>query len=143
MNPTALTHLLDEAQRRRLTLFIGPDLPQAVTGLPSAGDLAAGLAKHLGLSGLGDAPALADVAQAAGRLRFRDTLQFLMDRLDSSGHDPQPVDLLLARLPVDLFITTRLDDGVGRAFEQGSRPAQALGSDVDARFGDRSKHTLV
>ncbi len=143
MNPTALTHLLDEAQRRRLTLFIGPDLPQAVTGLPSAGDLAAGLAKHLGLSGLGDAPALADVAQAAGRLRFRDTLQFLMDRLDSSGRDPQPVDLLLARLPVDLFITTRLDDGLGRAFEQVSRPAQALVSDFDAGFVDRSKPTLL
>ncbi len=98
MNPVTLTHLLDEAQRRRLTLFIGPDMPQAVTGLPSAGDLAAGLAKHLGVSGLDANPALADVAQAAGRMRFRDTLQFLMDRLDATGLDPQPIDLSLIHI---------------------------------------------
>ncbi len=142
MDSVVLSHLLAQAERQRLTLFIGPDLPQAVTGVPSAAELAAGMAKRFGLTGLDPSPALADVAQAAGRMRFRDVLQYLMDHL-GGGQDPQPVDLLLARLPVERYVTTRLDDLLGRAFEKVGRSAQALVTDFDAGFVDRSKPMLL
>ncbi|MCL4835366.1 MAG: hypothetical protein KJZ86_23205, partial [Caldilineaceae bacterium] len=48
MDQTTLNLLLDEAQRGRLTLFIGADLNAEATGLPSQDEVARLMAARLG-----------------------------------------------------------------------------------------------
>ena len=55
-----LPQLVDALERGELALFIGADLPQELTGLPSRTDLATDLAKRLDLSG--PPPLLPEVA---------------------------------------------------------------------------------
>ncbi len=143
MDETTLNLLLDEAQRGRLTLFVGSDLPAETTGVPSQEELAKGLAARFGQSVASDAPlALSSVVQRAGRQRTRDVVQFLKDRLEST-QSPQPFDNLLARLPVETFITTRFDSFLERAFQQAGRPVQPVVTDFDAGLLRRDQPVLV
>ncbi len=143
MNETILNLILDEVQRGRLTLFIGADLPQAITGLPGCHDLAGELAVRYSLPLADATPALCTLVQQAGRTRRRDVVQFLMERLETVGRTPQPFDLLLARLPVHLFIITRYDDLLEKAFQMVQRPLQVVVTDLDASLRRADRATLV
>lgn len=143
MNATSYNLISDEIQRGRLVLFIGADLPQPVIGLPSCQDLARELAAHYGLSPTEAWPAFCTLVQQAGRARRRDVVQFLMERLETSGRAPQPFDLLLARLPVNLFITTRYDDLLEKAFQTTQRPVQVVVTDLDASLRRADRATLI
>ncbi len=143
MNEVFLQLALDEAQRGRLTCFIGADLPQTVTGLPGCHDLASELAAYYHLPLAEARPGFCALAQQAGRARRREVAQFLMDRLEAINRTPQPFDLLLARLPVNRFITTRYDDLLERAFQMAGRPLQVVVTDLDASLRRADRATLV
>jgi hypothetical protein len=143
MDETILKLLLDEAQRGRLTLFVGSDLTAETTGVPSQADLARGLAARFGQTVADDpVPSLAAVAQRVGRQRTRDVVQFLKDQLETT-QPPQPFDNLLARLPVESFITTRYDGQLERAFDLAGRPVQAIVTDFDAALVRRDQPLLI
>jgi len=143
MDSTTLSLLLDEAQRGRLTLFIGSDLPAEITGLPSQETLAREVAARFGQAVADNQPlALSSVAQRAGRQRTRDVIQFLKDRLEGN-QVPQPFDNLLARLPMETFITTRFDSLLERAFQAAGRTVQPVVTDFDAGLLRRDQPTLV
>ena len=83
-----MSDLLSEAlARRSLTLFVGADLPQSVTGMPSRAELAAGLARRHGLD---DTLPLAEVAQRVSQANNRwEFTEFICNALDLSGQLPQ------------------------------------------------------
>ena len=124
-NPqTDLSYLFDTLQQGRLALFIGGDLPRALTGLPGRGELAAGLAAQTGNAA---ALSLAAVAQRIARGGNRWTFtNYLIQALDSTGKTPQPFHQLAAALPVMQIITTGYDDLLKRAFEVAARPVNHL-----------------
>lgn len=143
MDEVTLNLLLDEARRGRLALFIGGDLPAEVSGLTSRAELARQMSARFGNPLADDQPAaLASVVQRAGRQRTRDVIQLLKDGLEN-GPPPQPFDNLLARLPVETFITTRYDDRLERAFQDAGRPAQPVVSDFDGGLLRRDQPVLV
>ncbi len=137
-----LNRLLDEARRGRLSLFIGAELPRAITGLPDQRELAQALAEDFGLEASGPSPSLFTLAQQVGGQR-QALIQFLIDHLDVPGISPQPFDELIARLPVDLLITTRYDDLLTRAFLQAQRPLNIVVTDLDASLRRPDRTTLV
>ncbi len=135
--------LADEARRGRLALFVGSDLPRTLTGLPSAPELARALAARYGLAGSPPAEDFFAVAQqAAGRFR-NDLIQFLREALDSTGQEPAPIDRLIARLPLRLFITTRYDNLLEQAFQAIPRPVDLVTDDFNASQRRADRVTLV
>ncbi len=142
MDTQTLNLLLDEARRKRLSLFIGADLPQSVTGLPSHRDLARALASDFQLLTSESTPSLFTLAQQMAYQR-QAVIQFLMDHLNTVGVSPQPFDALLARLPIAFFVTTRYDDLLERAFQQARRPLNVVVTDLDASLRRPDRATLV
>src|SRR5260370_3237609 len=83
-----ISDLNEALQHRALALFIGNDLPYAVTGLPSRTDLAGSLARRHGLDeSLSLAEAAQRVSQAGNRYIFT---AFIRDALDITDKSPQP-----------------------------------------------------
>lgn len=121
MNPsqplTNLSHPLREhLASRRLTLFLGGDLPAALTGLPSRAELAGGLAQRHGLpAGLSLAATAQRAMQGGGRFAFSD---YLGRQLDPLGRPPQRLHQLIAQIPWQLIITTAYDSLLELAFQQ-------------------------
>ncbi|GIV77778.1 MAG: hypothetical protein KatS3mg050_2172 [Litorilinea sp.] len=145
LEPVVLRLLADEARRGRLALFVGSDLPRTLTGLPSAPELARALAARYGLAGSPPTAAedfFAVAQQAAGRFR-NDLIQFLREALDSTGQEPAPIDRLIARLPLRLFITTRYDNLLERAFQEIPRPVDLVTDDFNASQRRADRATLV
>src|SRR5689334_14118670 len=118
--PTITDHLANA----RLALFLGADLPQTLTGLPSRSDLARGLARR---KGLGESLSLAAAAQRAmqGGSRFEFT-DYLGRQLDTAGKQPRRLHQLLAQLPVQTIITTAYDNMLELAFRQAGEPINRL-----------------
>lgn len=141
MDPSIRRALLDEAGRGRLALFIGADLPQPLTGLPSQSDLAAELAERYGVDV--EATGLFAVAQRLGRHRRRDVLQFLMDRLLYTDVSPGWLDMTLVRWPASIWVTTRYDELLQKAFEEADRPVHVVVTDLDASLRRPERATLV
>ena len=134
------TPLHESLQRDALTLFLGADLPRAVTGLPSRADLARGLAERHGLDA---ALSLAQVAQRVSRAGNRfDFTDYLRRELDTAG---QPVPAFYRTLAAFAqahplpAITTAYDDSLERALRDAGVPFDRLarGSDVAFLRADR------
>ncbi|MFZ1755839.1 MAG: SIR2 family protein, partial [Caldilineaceae bacterium] len=143
MPNSSITPLMDEAQRGRLTLFIGSDLPAEITGLPGQEALAQEMAARFGqIATDSRTVTFSSVAQRAGRQRTRDVIQFLKDRLEVN-QPPQPFDNLLARLPLTTFITTRYDSQLERAFQEAGRAVQPVVTDFDAGLTRGDQPVLV
>ena len=112
----ALQKQLDVGQ---LTLFIGADLPQEITSLPSRADLARELARHKGLN---ESLPLAQVAELiSNRWEFT---SFICEALDPPGKSPQRfhrdiVDLVEAH-QIRTLITTAYDDLLAWAFREAN-----------------------
>src|SRR5215218_8917585 len=102
-----------------LALFLGADLPTALTGLPSRADLAAGLAqRHQLPAGLSLAATAQRVMQNGNRFIFTD---YLIRQLDTLGK-PLRIHQLIARFAVPLIITTAYDNLLELAFAQAGEP---------------------
>jgi hypothetical protein len=117
-----IPQLVEALQRGRLALFVGADLPQAATGLPSRADLAAELAERLGVAA--PAPPWPEIAaryEASAGLNA--LITWLRDQLETAGQGPGPVHDLLAQLPATTYLTTAYDTRLHDALrEAGRRP---------------------
>lgn len=122
--------LLTEAlQRHTLTLFLGADLPRALTGVPSRAELARALAHQHGLD---ERASLARVAQQVGRGGYRrEFTVFLREAL--TGVAPQPFHRRVAAFAqehgLQTLITTAYDDLLKRAFNDAGIPVECVWKD--------------
>jgi SIR2-like domain/TIR domain len=135
--PTLTSHLA----AGRLALFLGADLPAALTGLPARADLARGLAERHGLDpALRLAAAAQRVMQGGNRFEFTD---YLGRQLDSLGRQPGRFHQLLVHLPARAIVTTAYDSMLELAFQQAGEPLNILVRDSDVAFADPQRRTLV
>jgi hypothetical protein len=126
--------LLDALQNHSLALFIGSDLPEATTGLPSRSDLARGLARQ---SGLDETLSLAEVAQrvslAGNRFGFTN---YLRNALETAGKPKKQFHTEVARLAqfgkLSTIITTACDNLLETTFQQMGIPLDkvVVGNDI-------------
>jgi hypothetical protein len=138
--------LTEASQHGSLALFIGADLPQAVTGLPSRADLAAGLVGRLDLAGpplpLPEVAARYDAS--AGRHAL---VRWLRDQLPLTGKLPQPFHRRLVELAekhsARTFITTAYDNLLAATFEQAGVPHDGVLRNSDLRFADPARPMLI
>jgi hypothetical protein len=133
-SPPLFPELNDALTRRTPALFIGADLPRAVTSLPSRADLARDLARRKGLDEILSLAEVAQrVSQAGNRWEFTD---FIRNALDTTGKSPQPfhqrVVALVKEHQIEMIITTAYDNLLELAFQQaGGRINRVVrGSDV-------------
>lgn len=143
--PQIVTALGEALTRRTLTLFIGADLPPAVTGLPSRADLARHLARRKGLD---ESHSLAEVAQrvsqAGNRWEFTD---FLRHALDTTGKSPQPFHRRVAELVkahnLETIMTTAYDNLLELAFQQAGLGLNRVVRGSDVNFISPDRPTLI
>lgn len=138
---SSLTRLEDRVRNQRLVLFLGADLPATITGLPSRGDLARGMAQQYGVQ---HQVSLASVAQrmlqSGNRWAFTD---YLKSQLDIAGKKPQRIHQLIVQLPVQTIITTAYDSLLDMAFEQhGIRPNRII-RNTDGGFADPQRPAII
>jgi hypothetical protein len=131
--------------RRTLALFLGSDLPQQITGLPSRADLARELSRRRGLD---DTFSIAEVAQRIGRGDNRwDLVAYIRDQLDTTGKQPQPIHRFLVDLvqihQIGYLITTAYDDLVDLAFQEAGVPVNLVVRNSDVRFIVPGRPTLI
>lgn len=133
--------LLEAVDHGALTLFLGADLPQTITGLPSRVDLARGLAQRHGLD---VNLSLAQVAQRVGRAGNRfDFTDYLRRELDTAGKSVPAYYRGLATFAKEhslpAIVTTAYDDLLERALRDAGVPFDRLvrGSDVAFARPDR------
>lgn len=128
--PITHFHLLGEAlECRTLALFLGADLPRALTGIPSRAELARALAHQHGLD---ERASLARVAQQVGRGGYRrEFTVFLREQV--AGVAPQPFHRRVAAFVqehgLQTLITTAYDDLLKRALEAAGIPVECVWKD--------------
>jgi hypothetical protein len=117
-----LLDLIEQLQRGNGALFLGGDLPAALTGLPARADLVVALAGRLGI--VGPPPAWPEVAARYQAQNGRNALiRWLQDQLEPAGRQAGPVYSALAQLPLTTFITATYDTRLHQALrEAGRRP---------------------
>jgi hypothetical protein len=143
--------LQEQLERGQLILFIGADLPQEITGLPSREDLARELAQRWdldvgrdGISPLPLAEAAQRVGQAGNRFEFTD---FICNALDTIDKLPQPFHQRVVELvkthPIRTIITTAYDDLLERAFQGASVGVNRVVRGSDVSFIRPDHPTLI
>ncbi len=133
--------LTEFSYKERLALFLGTDLPMALTGLPGRTELAQGLAQRAGLPASLSLAAVAQrVMQGGSRWEFTD---YLTRQLETVGRSPQRVHHLVAQVPVQTIITTAYDTLLELAFQQAGVPVNRLVRDSDLAFVDPRRRTLI
>jgi hypothetical protein len=137
--------LIEHLNRGDCVLFIGADLPRAVTGLPSRSDLAREMAQRYHLD---EALSLADVAQrvsqAGNRFEFTD---FIRTALDTAGKSPsmfyQGIVTLVKEHAIGTIITTAYDNLLEVAFQQASLGFNRVVRGSDVSFIRPDRPTLI
>ena len=145
MPATPRPRLIEALEKHSLALFIGADLPQSVTGLPSRAELARDLARRYGLDdSLSLAGTAERVGQAGSRFEFTD---FLRNRLDTAGKHPAAFHQQIVRLTeengLETLITCAYDDLLERAFQEKRLPFNRMVRGSDASFIHPGRPTLV
>jgi hypothetical protein len=140
-----LVALREALQRRSLVLFIGADLPRAVTGLPSRAELARSLARRKGLD---ETLSLAGVAQRVSQAGNRfDFIDFLRTELDVVGRSPQALQQRVVRLvkthQLETIITTAYDDVLELAFQQAGVGFNRVVRGSEINFINPDRSTLI
>lgn len=137
-----LSQLRQQLAGGQVVLFIGGDLPAAVTGLPSRADLARALCAGFGLPPTGS---LAEAAQSIGR-RYEFT-KFLRETLDIAGQQPAPfhrqLAALIAEYPVAVIITTAYDGLLELALRQAGLPFNRVVRSNEVAFISPQRPTLI
>ena len=140
-----LRDLRRHLKRGRLVLFIGADLPESITGLPSRQAMADTLAAR---EGIAPGRRLAQVAQEVMGHRSRwEFTDFLREALDTVGKAPQPfyqhVVSLAERYRLETIITTAYDDLLELAFQQAGAGLNPVVRGSDLVFVRRDRPTLI
>lgn len=145
MTTPQLSELAEILQRRTLALFIGADLPQEVTGLPSRADLARELAQRKGLD---ESLSLAEVAQrvsqAGNRWEFTD---YIRNALDTVGKTPgafyERIAALVQEHQVEALITTAYHGLLEMAFQRAGHGLNRVVRGGDVNFINPDRPTLI
>ncbi|MDZ4721397.1 MAG: SIR2 family protein [Roseiflexaceae bacterium] len=138
---TITTAIQEQLASSRLVLFLGADLPAALTSIPSRANLSAGLAQRHNLpSGLSLATASQRVIQRGNRFAFTD---YLIRQLDTLGKPTQRIHQLIAQLSAPMIITTAYDNLLELAFQAAGEPINRVVRDSDLAFVDPRRHTLI
>jgi hypothetical protein len=137
--------LIETLQAGTLLPFIGDNLAQAVTGLPSRADLARALAqRHQVDESLSLAEVARRVERSGGRFAFTD---FLRQALDSSGRGPAPfhrqVVTLVQKYQLRTIVTTTYADLLETAFRQTGAGIHLVVGDSDVAFINQSRPALI
>ena len=146
---THISELSQALQRRTLALFIGADLPRAVTGLPSRADLAHELARRKGRarSHVDESLSLAEVAQRVSRAGNRwEFTAFIRDALDTAK-SPQPFHQRIVALvqahPIETLITTAYDNLLELSFQEAGIGINRVVRGSDVAFIRPDRPTLI
>ena len=142
--------ILEQLGRGRLALFVGADLPRAVTGLPSRAELARELAARKGgaLARVDESLSLAEVAQRVSRAGKRwEFTAFIRDALDTTGRSPQSfhrriVDLVKTHR-IETIITTAYDNMLELAFQEAGVGINRVVRGGDVSFVNPGRPTLI
>lgn len=137
--------LQDALRSRSLALFLGADLAEAITGLPSRAGLARRLAERRGLD---PSLSLAQVTQrlATGGYRF-DFTSLLREALDVTAKKPQPYHRSVVGFVksngVETIVTTAYDTLLEMAFREAGLGLNIVIEDGDLAFARRGIPTLI
>ncbi len=141
--PTSVVNdLVEYVAQGRLALFVGGDVPQSVTGVPSRADLARGLAVRKGLD---ESLTLAGVTQRVMKQAHQrwEFTHYVKNQLSTYDKTPQRFHQLLVQLPVQMTITYKRQELLKRAFAQGGIPINHLVKDSDVPFSHPRQRTLL
>lgn len=137
-DPDALLEALREARRRnKLVPFVGPDFPQALTGLPDRATVAHGLADREGLPPSDSLAATAQATMRGGKLVFA-YVSYMKNKLDDQLARPGTIHEALARLDLPFWISGAYDGLLVRALN-----ANSIVSGEDTRYWRPERPTVV
>jgi hypothetical protein len=130
---------------KSLVLFIGPDLPRNITGLPSRDDLAAALATRRGYS---NQMTLAEVTQRyysfGNRWEFSN---FIRDSLETTSNFPRPFHKKIAEVVkehnIELIIDTTFDKLLKTAVEMACASINYVIHGTDVSFIKSNRPTII
>lgn len=139
--PAHLAELSDALRRRSLTLFVGPDLPATLTGVPPRAELARGLAARHGLDeGLSLAAAAQRVMERGSRFVFTD---YLGRQLGPQGAPPGPLHRQIVALDAPAVISTCYDQRLEQAYAAAGVEIGRVVRDSDLPFVDPRRPVLI
>ena len=135
--------LLDQVERGNVLLFIGERLVRDGHGEVLLDQLVLELVERAGLEAQTEY-SFPEAAQAYEDKVGRQALvQFIRDRLEEEGDEPQKPHRLIADLSECMVLaTTALNRRIERAMEEKSRPLAVVTGQVDIAFSDENKATL-
>jgi hypothetical protein len=130
-----LTELLE---RHELAVYLGPDLPEALGGVPGWPDLAIRLAERGGFTASDWPMAAARYDQLSGRRN-------LIDWLDGqiNGRPPGPFYSALAKLPISKYISTTYDELLQSSLQAAGREPNIVIEDGDLTSLKNHRPTVV
>lgn len=142
---TQLNDLNRQLTRGRLVLFIGADLPQSSTGIPSRAQMAERLAQQKGIQLKQSLTAVSQTVMAGGnRWEFTD---FLREATDTVGKQPQPIHQAIVQLVsqhnIETIITTTYDDMLEFTFRQAGLGLNVVVRDSELGFISPDRPTLL
>ncbi|MCX6032083.1 MAG: SIR2 family protein, partial [Chloroflexi bacterium] len=126
-------------------VFLGNDLPLGYPDVapPCRAEMAAALAKDLGMPAAGDLR-LATVAQTYERQCGRQKLvERIKELVDQPSYRPAWLHQLAAELPVRGYVTTALDALLVEALKMRSRRSDKVVRDVDRSFTSETRASVV
>lgn len=136
--------LLDALQKESLVLFIGADLPQSITGLPSRNDLALGLAQQYGLDeSLSISEVAMRVSSAGNRFEFTDYIRRALGMVGKPGVFFEALSDFCIRHEIKTVISTAYDDHFERAYQQLGRRCNKIIQANNLPFIDEDLLTLI
>jgi hypothetical protein len=135
--------LLDQVARGNVLLFIGDRLARDGHGEVLVDRLVAELVDRADVEFLDDV-SFPEAAQAyEDKVGRQALIQFIRDRLEQEGDEPQKAHRLIADLSeCAVLATTSIDRRLERAFEERERPLAVMAGQVDIAFADDSKAAL-
>ena len=140
-----IPQLVDACQSQTLVLFIGSDLPQPITGLPSRSDLAREMGRRYGVAASSSlAEVAARVSRANSRFEFTD---FIRNTLNPIEKSPRPFHQRITDMvkgdDIKIVITIAYDNLLEMAFRQAELRFNRVVRGSDVSFIRPSRPTLI
>lgn len=131
-----IADIREKLKQGRMVLFLGADLPESVTGIPSRQALADGLATRYNVPPGRDLASVAQqIMQAGNRYEFT---QYLRDALDGARKSPQrfqrAVAAVIQRCHPETVFTTAYDNLLQKALDEAGVPFELVVRNDNLRF---------